>query len=664
VNGWVIGTLLLVLALGISGAAIEVGLTVSHLRTTLQAGEQHVSAAEALATQLSASPLDHTLLTNLRHEVAAAEQDFRQAQADLTPLAPGGVIPGLGTKVADAQALLVMAVALSGGGRTLLDAAMPVLDGIRSPLAPAPTATPTPTPHSTATPTPTAPPAPQLTVAQLTTLSQAVQTFTGDLATAAAARSRIHDNGASLDQSLPHLLARYDAAVPTLQHLVDDAGALTAAAPVLLGVTHPASYLVEILDETELRGGGGFIGNYGLISVTGGRVVSTSVRDSYLLDDAYLASHSRAFPPNYSWFRLAPSMGLRDSNLAPDFAYNAQLAERIFSEESGQSVVGVVAFTPAFIARLLTITGPVLVPGYNVTVNSQNLVSTIHYYQFLTGDQGVPSSDGISSVRKHFTAVLGDAVFARVRSLPPSDLHRLLSLASDGLKSKDLQVYLDDAGAEAVLMREHLANTLVSAPPPAPGASATTPTEPGDTLAFVDNNIGVNKAYLYVTQAIADDVTLQANGASRHSLTVRYVYHPTGDVHGQPTFADEVQVFVPTGSTFAGQSGLNAVDPAGQAYGRAVFGGRISLAPNTSRTVTLSWSVPAAPGVAASATPGYRLLVTRQAGSVCTFAIAIHLPSAAANVQPTAPLAVTSGVASYKTSGPLSGDLNLLVHWN
>lgn len=657
---WIAGLLLVALALSLAGASIGGGLAYSDMRSALDTGLQQLAQVEQLGKQVANAPFDTTLLLELRAEVAAAEQDFQRAQRDFTFFAPAHIVPGLDTKFTDAQALLTMAVALTGGGREVLDAAIPVVTGLRTALAATASATPTAAHQPAPTPVPTTTPAAttQLTAAQLATLKQALQDCAAVLAQANAARSHIHDNGASLGASATHALARYDSLVPSLRQMLTDGTTLMASAPALLGINHPTSYLVEILDETELRGGGGFMGNYGIITVANGHVAHVSVTDSYLLDQPYLAKHARAFPANYSWFKLAPSMGLRDSNLAPDFPYNAQLAEQIYTQESGQTVAGVVAITPAFIAQILGITGPVEVPGYNVTVNSQNLVATIHYYQGLTNDQGVPSSDGTSSTRKRFTAILGDTVFGRLRTLPQKDLPKVLKLVTNSLKSKDLQVYVNDTTAEALLQRAHLANTLT--PPP-----ATPGTPSPDLLAVVDNDVGGNKAFLFVSEAISDVVAVQQNGTIQHTLTLRYSYRPTGNTHGSKTFSDEVQVFAPPGSVLIRRSGLSQLDATGTAYGRVVFGGRISMAPFTVRTVTFVWQAPA-PKPPTGATAGghaYRLLVTRQAGSVASFAVTIQLPSPANTVKGAAPLKQGKGSVSYQTSGALLSDLDLQVTW-
>ena len=210
----------------------------------------------------------------------------------------------------------------------------------------------------------------------------------------------------------------------------------------------------------------------------------------------------------------------------------------------------------------------------------------------------------------------------------------------------------------ALLQRAHLANTLT--PPP-----ATPGTPSPDLLAVVDNDVGGNKAFLFVSEAISDVVAVQQNGTIQHTLTLRYSYRPTGNTHGSKTFSDEVQVFAPPGSVLIRRSGLSQLDATGTAYGRVVFGGRISMAPFTVRTVTFVWQAPA-PKPPTGATAGghaYRLLVTRQAGSVASFAVTIQLPSPANTVKGAAPLKQGKGSVSYQTSGALLSDLDLQVTW-
>src|SRR5205814_5091184 len=108
---------------------------------------------------------------------------------------------------------------------------------------------------------------------------------------------------------------------PVLQELFDDIENLLPVVPALLGIGTPANYLIEILDSTELRPAGGFIGNYGIATLSGGRLLSAHITDVDLLDKPFeAAGHSIPYPPGYSWFTVvAPdSWSLRDSNLEAD----------------------------------------------------------------------------------------------------------------------------------------------------------------------------------------------------------------------------------------------------------------------------------------------------------------------------------------------------------
>src|SRR5690242_9141690 len=608
---------LLLVATGASGG-ILLGVRAARLAMTLRSAQDHVHHAQGVAKQLSASPFDHTLLLRLRADVAATERDLTDAQAEAVALGPATQLPGIQGRASDGLTLLGMGHELASAGREALDAAIPILAAVSpsaaaaggpvaataSPTASAVSATP-----STSNTTQTA--APALTLDQLTQARAVLADVRAHVTRAEALRRSIRDPN-SLGASVTSLLAVFDRVTPALPQAFDDADTLLQAAPALLGVQRPASYLLELLDAAELRAGGGFIGNYGIIGVSSGRVESATVRDTYLLDNA--ARRVLPFPPDYSWFHLAPAMGLRDSNLSPDFTTNAQLAERIYEQESGGTVDGVIAITPRFISGLLTLTGPIAVPGYNETVTSENLEAKIHFYQAHPEITGTLPAGTNTSERKRFTSVLGETVFARLRTLPPAQLHGALTIVRDALSAKDLQVYVNDPGVYALLDRAHLTNTL--------------PPFTGDTLTLVDDNVGINKASQYTTETASDDVTVGADGSVTHTLTIQYAYDPHDDPYdpqGVTGFYDEIQVYVPARAPLLHWSGLASLDRVRHAGARDVFGGGIGLAPHFSHTVTLTWAVPA-PANPASA---YNLLLTRQAGATYALTIAIHTPAPA-----------------------------------
>ena len=419
-----------------------------------------------------------------------------------------------------------------------------------------------------------------------------------------------------LDPRLGKYLATFQRDIPQLQAWLETIERLLPVAPTLLGIGTPANYLIEILDSTELRPGGGFIGNYGIATFSGGRLTAAHITDTYLLDKAYDATgYTIPYPSAYTWFNLAASWSLRDSNLDADFPTAARYAELNYAREGGSiPVQGVIAITPALIERALEITGPINVPEYHETVTAQNLVDRIHYYQVGPGntDHGdAPSPDGLSTVRKRFTALLAEHFLVRVRQVSSSALPRFLQLMISSLRSKDVQIYLNPSSAEKLLQSYHLASSIQS-----PG---------GDSLFVVDANISPSKANSLITNMLNDQVAIDEKGNAIHHTTIRYAWVSKGPAYGSDIYRDYVRVYVPSGSVLQMQNGWQSRGTS-TAFGREAWAGFFTLAYGQTDTITLVWRVP---GAAAKDAKGwhYQYLLQRQAGAQWMLHLQITLPS-------------------------------------
>ncbi len=408
--------------------------------------------------------------------------------------------------------------------------------------------------------------------------------------------------------------------LPTVETWLNDADALLAVAPILLGVSTPSHYLIEVLDSTELRPGGGFIGNFGIATVAGGKLIDAHIADSYLFDGAFHSTgQDIPYPAAYQWFSryLAPaSWSLRDSNLEADFPTSAQLGELNYKREGGNTPLqGLIAITPTLIQHLLAVTGPIAMPEYHETVTAQNLVDLIHYHQLGPGQEGTdaPSPDGHSSVRKHFTELLAEHFMARTHQLPSSTMATIIRVMLNDLRSKDLQVYFNAVAAETALQNLHVASTINSTV--------------NDGLFVVDANISQNKANSFIATTLNDQVTINANGNAFHQTTLRYSWTTAGNVYGSLIYRDYVRVYMPIGSVVMQQQGWQ---PAGTstAYGRKVLAGTILFKFHETFTLHLEWMVPHAAKMDAQGWH-YQYEVQRQAGTHWVLNLEIDLPSCA-----------------------------------
>jgi hypothetical protein len=356
--------------------------------------------------------------------------------------------------------------------------------------------------------------------------------------------------------------------LPTAQSALGEMSRLLDVAPSLLGIGQPAYYLVIAMDRSELRPGGGFQGNYGILTLEGGKQSKNppfALHDTYALDQSYFTAihgapnqncgDSVPQPPQYYWwwpYRVDPQTnkcdndwGLRDSNLSPDFPTNARTAIQIV-KDAGQvpnhgDLQGVLAFTPVLIEDLLQATGPLDMPAWHVTVTANNLEHLIHDFQ-LGAHKPPPGVD-----RKEFTHQMSSALLDRLKTLHGSALKPVLQVAEQALKDKDLQLYFEQPRAELVLQQLGLASEIYT------GSS--------DGFYVVDTNFGGNKANQYVTEHQTDYVTLLPDGGALHRLQIAVTYNKQGDVYdgteNSKSYQDLQRTYLPGDATILGYSGFN-----------------------------------------------------------------------------------------------------------
>lgn len=315
----------------------------------------------------------------------------------------------------------------------------------------------------------------------------------------------------------------------------------------LLGVGQQRRFLVQTMDTAELRPGGGFTGDYGVLQINNGRMSPFTLTDVTLIDYAENGTAiGRTAPPGYSWMNFG-NWGVRDSNLSGDFPTTARMTMQLFEQEGGGPLDGDIALTPAVIAHVMYATGPVKVPGYNITVTPQNLEYWIHYYQqnpIAISQEKQISGNYSHSGRKAFTGELGQLVLARVRHLSPSKLLGVFKQALKDIQSRDLEIYFNDPTAEGWLTQHGYSGSM-------------------STFSHVDGfdvtqaNISISKASQYVHTTLEDDVTLDSSGGATHNLTITLNYQQTGPVYGYDTYADYIRVYAPAGARLLGGDGFD-----------------------------------------------------------------------------------------------------------
>ena len=597
-----------------------------------QTGAQDLQIGTALMQTILHDPLNTEDVGNAQHHFTSALTSFTRLESDLAPL-PEALTsaPVYGTRLQAAKHLLPLAIAVAQAGLAGCTIMGTVAARLHEPL------------NAKAN---------GLTAADMTVLHQNLQQIKLILNQAIQQVNQLQPEDLQVDPRLSKMVSQFHTSLPLIQQGINEAEGFFAVAPIVLGIDKPAYYLLEILDSSELRPGGGFVGNYGIATLAGGRLTSAHVIDTYLLDRGFERTHSLPFPPAYSWFTLSPGKwGLRDSNLDADFPTSAREGETHYVEEGGKlPLAGTIAITPALIEHMLTLTGPIEVPEYRETVTAQNLMDRIHYHQLIEEKGGdVPSADGYSSVRKHFTALLGEHFLDRVHSLPGSIVPKLLQLLIDSMRSKDIQIYFNSGTAEKLLQFYHFDDSI----------------QPGsDGIFVVDANITPSKANKYLNTTVDDQVSIDNSGNATHHTTIKFTWTAPGltgsDFYGSTLYKAYVRVYMPPKSVLHTQDGWVPND-SGTALGRAFRGGYFNLEYPQTGTITLTWSMAGAVKEDAHGWH-YLYLVQRQVGAQQQMNLKVTLPPCAAIVDKSTGV-VAERKQQARLSQTLSQDTNISIDY-
>lgn len=336
----------------------------------------------------------------------------------------------------------------------------------------------------------------------------------------------------------------------------EDGLRLAPRLPALLGQDGPRRYLILAQNEDEMRATGGFITGAGIITIQKGQIVNLEFRDANNVDN--WREKPYAFPPEpYYDFMGLELFGFRDANFWPEFPLSAEKAMALY--EYGQGVPpfdGVIAIDQEFLRLLVDGTGPVPIPGTDISINADNLLQTLRQARDIQEGQDI--QEWVRD-RKAFLGGFAAAIQAKLESdFSSVDPVKMATNLIGAAENRHLSIYMREPQLAGVLHANGWDGSLPQAPP-------------GDFLMVVDTNMGYNKANVFIERALNYEVSLA--GPPLANLTVTYQH--TGPASETPCYqgvdkefeeaaeylaiADQcywnyLRVYAPLGSTLADSS--------------------------------------------------------------------------------------------------------------
>jgi hypothetical protein len=221
------------------------------------------------------------------------------------------------------------------------------------------------------------------------------------------------------------------------------------ALPNLLGKDSTRRYLLAFQSPSEARGSGGFMGLYGVLRATNGRLTLGHIGP---IQELRLAPSEAVNGPKWFERRYEGFAGLwqwQQANLSAHFPTVAQVWLRMYQTATGRRLDGVMAMDPIALEQLLIATGPVSAPGWNVQVDGDNASKILLHDSYLRFTDPDAQDEYLGGLVEEFwnrlaqgavdppTLALGLATAVRTQHLKlysrhRQDQHALSEVGADG----------------------------------------------------------------------------------------------------------------------------------------------------------------------------------------------------------------------------------------
>lgn len=380
---------------------------------------------------------------------------------------------------------------------------------------------------------------------------------------------------ASVREGRRQTLDLADRALRTL----DQAAAATRVLPRFLGADGPRRYLLAMQNNAELRGTGGIIGLFTVVTVRDGKLsldapaAYSEVEDR--LDDEELEPADA--PPEFvdRYADIDALTFLNNVNVDPDLPTTAPVLLDLYAQRGGGAVDGLIALDPIALSYILEAIGPVDLPSALAVderipdpLPPEELprVAMVEAYEVFGGE---------TPERREFLEVLATRAFERITSgdWDAVAVGRQLGRAAG---ERHLQLYSRDPAEQADLEVMRIAGGLR-------GEGVT------DVLAATANNAGANKQDVHVGHALTYDISLEVQEGTAPSA---------GAVAAERTVTTTIEVENPLPTTGMHEWIIGSAEP-GRAFDEGLRG-----EPGLNRTWWTAWAPEGSRATAAVSTAG------------------------------------------------------------
>jgi hypothetical protein len=377
------------------------------------------------------------------------------------------------------------------------------------------------------------------------------------------------------------------------------------------------TFMVMLQNNYELRPGGGFLGQYAILEVKNGEIISSFVEDANLLDQRITATITPPYP--FKQIQLK-KWKFRDSNFSPDFPTNVDKAQYFYRLAGGREQFdGVIALNANVFDHILDITGPIEMPGYGTYTSadaSMKLEENVEK-QFLGED--VPAE--LKQNRKSIMKKIAAEIINRISTL--NNIPKLAEFAQTELRDKNIMIWFKDPSLQSLVSGVHWDGTVST-------------DWNGDYLMIVDANLGALKSDYWVKRSL--DYSVDFTAGPKPIATMKYTYNHTATYGDWRTsdYHTYTRILAPLGSKYIDNSRVKTggvLSQDNKDFNKTIFGYKVDAVMNHSLDTSIQYELPDT-----IKADSYQLLIQKQSG-IGNIPVTVHIKTNKGDFTQTATLA-------------------------
>jgi hypothetical protein len=349
-------------------------------------------------------------------------------------------------------------------------------------------------------------------------------------------------------------------------------------------------YLILFQNDNELRPTGGFLTAYAIIKIKDGKVEAQKSDDIYELDQRF--SKKLPIPDELGRYLTTEKYwNLRDMNISPDFKISMDTFYENYQTVPGEpdDIDGIIAVDTHFLTNLLTVLGPVEVPGHGTFSAENDPRCDCPQIIYALSEIITKPVNYVKVDRKGILGPLMRSLLTKAYTAEKQTWPALFETGFESIQNKHAQFYFFDEQIQEAAETVKVAGRMS---PPENGE---------DFLGIVNANLAGAKSNLFVTYEVKQ-IILEAPTDGMLTKTVEITYknsHKADNCNLEAgllclnsTLKDWTRLYVPQGSELVKAEGFLEEARTYDENGFTVIDGFFTLEPLGSSKLSITYKVP------------------------------------------------------------------------